>query len=280
VPPRHRGRRVLGSLLAALFVAAACSTDRGDRDVVRERDRDAARDRRRSPLTSTPAGYRDLSQRVAWLWPFANDSPWNQALGTDARYSPADDPRVTNLIDAAFTPWVNTDTFSHPVVLARRDDPEVEIRYRTSNREPTRDGSAWIQVPEEGAEPAAGSDAHLHVVTPDGREVHEMFRASWDDGRLEVSYYVRTDLTGRGVGEGGTRAFGGSAIGGLLRTWELEAGEIRHVVALALHADQLRRGWVAPATTEDGDSNDSYGGEIPMGTHVAIPPTPISKSSG
>jgi hypothetical protein len=84
---------------------------------------------------------------------------------------------------------------------------------------------------------------------------------------------VRTDLYGPGVGQGGVRAYGGSAIGGLIRSWELEEGTIRHALALALDADQLGRGPVWPATAEDGDAARSYTGDVPMGTLAAIPPS-------
>jgi hypothetical protein len=92
-----------------------------------------------------------------------------------------------------------------------------------------------------------------------------------DGGRWRCSYHEVVDLYGDGIADGGTRAYGGSALGGLIRTWELEAGAIHHVLALALAEERMRPGPVWPATREDGGT-EGYAGSIPMGTLVAIPP--------
>jgi hypothetical protein len=93
-------------------------------------------------------------------------------------------------------------------------------------------------------------------------------------GRHEIS-----DLHGSGGGPtGGTRAYGGSALGGLIRSWEIQAGEIRHALAVSLANDQLysasnNTGWVWPATEQDANAAWTYTGSIPMGSYFAIPPS-------
>jgi hypothetical protein len=69
------------------------------------------------------------------------------------------------------------------------------------------------------------------------------------------------------------RAYGGSAIGGLIRQWEVTSGTIHHALALAITGSQLKAGWVWPATTQDADGATSYSGLVPMGSFAAIPPT-------
>jgi hypothetical protein len=125
----------------------------------------------------------------------------------------------------------------------------------------------------DGARAAAGADAHLHILSPDGHTAHEFFDFQRTDDGATAEYYVVSDLTGSGVLDGGTRAYGGSALGGLIRTWELEKGEIRHALALALGGQQLRRGPVWPADSEDDNSLETYSGQIPMGALLAIPET-------
>jgi hypothetical protein len=112
------------------------------------------------------------------------------------------------------------------------------------------------------------------VVDPSGRWLDENWNVQGAAPRFtSIGYHVRTDLYGPGVGAGGVRAYGGSAIGGLIRTWELQEGTLRHALALAIDADQLGLGPVWPATTQDGDAARTYAGNIPMGTLAAIPPS-------
>ncbi|MCU1488012.1 MAG: hypothetical protein JWN67_4758 [Actinomycetia bacterium] len=204
--------------------------------------------------------------RDAALWPFASTSPWNLPIGSGATYESVGDARTATLLSTArSTAWVNAEQYSHPVYRASATDPVVTVR---------RSGFADVtfRLPV-GATPAAGSDRHLHVVDPTGRWLDEDWHVIGTAPALTTGYHVRTDLYGPGVGQGGVRAYGGSAVGGLIRTWELEQGTIRHALALALEADQLGRGPVWPATAEDGDAARSYTGNVPMGTLAAIPPS-------
>lgn len=52
---------------------------------------------------------------------------------------------------------------------------------------------------------------------------------------------VRVSLYGKGIGpDGGSRAFEGSVHGGMVRQWEIEAGEIKHALAMACGKAQMR----------------------------------------
>jgi hypothetical protein len=203
--------------------------------------------------------------REAWKWPFASTSPWNMPIGSLARYESATSTRTANLLDGRSSPWVNAGQYSHPIVRASATDPMATFR---------RAGHADVQyrVPSS-ARPASGTDAHLHVVDPSGRWVDESWLTRGANPSWTTGYHVRTDLHGPGVGQGGVRAYGGSAIGGLIRQWELDAGRIRHALALAIDGFQLAQGAVWPATSQDGNASTSYSGRNPMGTLAAIPPS-------
>jgi hypothetical protein len=134
----------------------------------------------------------------------------------------------------------------------------------------------------------------MHIISPDGTTVDEGFaveRVSTTDYR--VGRHETVDLRGNGIGpSNGTRAYGGSAIGGLIRAWEVDpthpafTGRIEHALAIALRNDQLlytggtsgysqgygtAKGYVWPATEQDWDSPSRYAGAVPMGSYVAIP---------
>jgi hypothetical protein len=113
-------------------------------------------------------------------------------------------------------------------------------------------------------------DRHLLVIDPTGQFVDECWLASKQtNGDWWCEYHVRNDLRGAGVGTGGVRAYGGSALGGLIRTWELQQAKIQHALALAMPRRYLKHGPVWPASSEDG--NAVYEGTLNMGTLVAIP---------
>ncbi len=246
--------------------------------------------------SAIPGGLASTDVRLS---PFAADSVWNQPV--QSQPSAADGRSKLTAALRADTDtetggpvhsWVNSREYSMPVVQADPCDPTV--RFDEQNPfEPIPVDE--LRVPAD-AEPAAGDDKHLLVLQPDGITAVEMFGAEkvsdneWKVARVEV-----VDLTGSGIGpDNGVRAYGGSALGGLIRTWEIDPadpnhtdGVIRHPLAMALPSSMLlytsgdpgydaegngmAQGYVWPATEEDFDAPWSYSGVIPMGARVVLP---------
>jgi hypothetical protein len=217
-----------------------------------------------APTTTTTAAPAPVETRAAWLWPFASDSPWNLPIGDGAQFAVSTDLRQVSLLDATATPWLNVSQYSHPVYLASDTDPLATV---------SRSGYAdeHYRIPST-AVPASGTDAHMHVVEPNGRWLHESWHMAGSGTSWTTGYHVLTDLDGSGF-TGGVRAYGGSAVGGLIRRWELDNGSIRHALALALTNSELKVGPVWPATRQDGNALSTYLGQLPMGSYAAIPPT-------
>lgn len=252
----------MGLVLVALFSAGCAASSEGAApDVVSSR----------SDAEGSSTGSSEAELRDRRMWPFSVDSPWNTPVGRDANFADALDETTRSLRDPAVTPWVNSHEWSHPVERASTADPLVEIDFESTNLDPFKPGHLSLHLPAD-AVAAAGTDRHLHVIDPTGMFVHEFFNFQRDAEGATADYYVKTDLAGTGMGQGGTRAYGGSALGGLIRTWELERGEIRHALALALENSQLRTGFTWPAVSEDDDGGSTYEGTIRMGALVAIPP--------
>lgn len=136
----------------------------------------------------------------------------------------------------------------------------------------TSSGSSSYQIPA-GATPSAPNpgDRCLDIVDPAGQWVDETWLTSGSSSAWSASYHVRNSLTGPGTGQGGIRAFGGSAFGGLIRTWELQAGAIRHALAFAMPRSSMVPGPVWPAISQDSGAVGTYTGSLPMGSLVAIP---------
>lgn len=207
------------------------------------------------------------------LWPFAVDSPWNSPIGTGAVFGGPEDPRTAAISSPDVYASINSAAWSFPVAMATASDP-LQTIYSPS-------GDVTLRIPP-GTEPAepVGGDASLHVVDPTRRVVDEMWDARHSGTEWTAGHIVRTDLRGPGVGQGGARAYGGSGFGGLIRTWELFWGVMRHPLAMALPRSLQRMGPVWPAIFEDDGADETYGGPIPLGTLFAIPSSVNVESLG
>lgn len=234
--------------------------------------------------------YRDPA-----LWPFSHKSPWNLPIATTATYESNTDPATVDLINTAHFPFFQADGgFEKAITYASSTDPQYRFESTTATK-----AEAQFHMPV-GTLPNSGSDSNLIIVHPSRRWVHE----SWNTGDVEelpdittVGKVARVDLHGLGIGPfGGIRAYGGSLFAGLIRKWEIDPtdpdytdGVIRHAIAISMPNTAFkatggtvgydgrgygkRTGYVWPATDEDQISGTHpYGGDLPMGSLVAIPP--------
>jgi hypothetical protein len=141
---------------------------------------------------------------------------------------------------------------------------------------PTYVASVHTPTGMQPADPQYPSgDADLHIIDPAHSVAYEQWQARRYSGAAGTgwisTYETTTSLSGPGVGHGGVRAYGGSALGGLIRAWELQAGAIHHPLAVAIQLDHQTDSWVWPATANDGWPRSQYTGHIPMGQLFSIP---------
>ena len=202
------------------------------------------------------------------LSPFDASSPWNMPLGDKAEYATINSPPF----DPSKGCGINCEHWSHPVFIATPTDPEVAIFHK----DPLVP-FAVMRAPAN-AKPDPESDAHLHLIDETHSFVVEMCAAARrPDGNISARYVIKNDLRDAGVYAGwhGVRAYGGSAIAGLIRVGELTHG-IRHVLAAATNPKAMNRfapdgkAFVWPASSADSTGTE---GNLYMGSLVAIPPT-------
>jgi hypothetical protein len=62
-----------------------------------------------------------------------------------------------------------------------------------------------------------------------------------------------------------------SGMGGVLRAWEVQGGEIHHALTFLLPPGRLKHGPVWPSSREDFWGFRDYAGHVPIGTRIAIP---------
>lgn len=226
------------------------------------------------------SGSRDLA-----LWPFDTCSPWNHPLGDGAQYETLSSPALWNAAgDARTTAAMNAASWSHPVYA---EDPSGgRSGTLTGHNEHGTMMTYHLMLPS-GTRPALGDDAHLHLVDVSRTYVYEMYQATVSGDAITAVDLIRNELRGSGVFDGlaspgkelwhGVRAYGGSAIGGLIRKGEL-AGTIRHALAVAVRRAAMNKttangmGYVWPASYRDDGWTTTYGstGNLHMGSLLAI----------
>lgn len=215
-------------------------------------------------LAAQNAGTRD-----PWLQPFAATSEWNTPIGSGAKFAPPDAP-ISRDVQAGGA-IINAGVWSHPLYLAKPDDPVVDIFDHENNRH------FLARVPVD-ARPDPKADGHMYVVDPTKHTVMEMYATKrTPEGNITTGRAFKVDLYGSGMHmtDGkfpGIRAMDASGMGGLIRAWELTKGRIGHVVTFLLPPPRLKHGPVWPSSREDYWGFRDYKGNVPIGTLIAIPP--------
>jgi hypothetical protein len=236
-----------------------------------------------SVAATTPAASTGGGTRNGFYWPFDANSPWNLPVGNNVALESTGAAKTQTLRNSPATPWLNVDAYSHPVYKAVAGDP---ITFMTDVNDGSRSRNVYIPA---SATPAPGTDAHLHVLQPNGWEMVEMWLVRYNN---QGSTDVPNNCAGRiehcsiyddGIGpSGGTRGYGGSAVAGLIRTADVVPGSpgytdgvIKHALAIAVPGSFMLAGggfgYVWPATEQDGVWASTYGGNIPMGQYFVIP---------
>ena len=204
-----------------------------------------------TPPVVTPPSTGGGTVRKAFYDPFSPDSPWKLPVVNGVA-------TTDNASMRSVTAYANCTNYSHGVVQAVASDPWVKCVDTVHGN-----WTVQAQIPS-WAQPSSGSDAHLEVVQVDGTLV-EMFGASRiGTTQVNAQRIAVTKLTGTGLGpQSGVRAYGGSAIGGLVRMHECDpnhpqfnaAYPIPHALALALDVNQLQKN----VSAWQSDSNSQWG---------------------
>jgi hypothetical protein len=212
-------------------------------------------------------------------------------LGKNAAYADPSDPPTADVLRG--NAWVNANNgWSHPVYHASGTDPVTtwtDVRGRVVSDHPAEKGQKSLRERTPAtATPAEGNgkwDRHMHVVAPDRESLIEGYAVLRQASDALTGQVYRTNLRGTGIEKGGTRAYGGSAIGGLIRIHEMQKRRIPHAVAVSMGDEQLGKAkhgssasptfdaaFVWPATWTDGHAYKKPG-SVRMGMLFASPPS-------
>ncbi len=141
-----------------------------------------------------------------------------------------------------------------------------------------------IRIPR-GAHVPTGSDGHVAILDYVGGYVWSFWRlvdngdGTWDAGHVRRDSLAGDGYTASGA-QNGPRAYGGSALGGLIRYTELKAGIIQHALgfsyatprnhhyAQGLGADGYSVGIASSCDADDANADTSY--NIPEGARIRL----------
>jgi hypothetical protein len=204
---------------------------------------------------------------------FAASAVWNRALPSRAPLAADSGALVTELQRQVRTNgvWINTWSYSVPIVTVGRRQPRVPVRLDTRYPPLQRDFDS-VPVPP-GSRPAVGNDRHLVVWQPSTDTMWEF----WHMNRLPDGWHARwgakivrvSHSPGIVPAPEGATGSGLPLVGGLITTAELRRGRVDHALAIGLPA--LRAGMVAaPADRTDGRVSSAQ--SIPMGTRFRLDP--------
>jgi hypothetical protein len=184
--------------------------------------------------------------------------------------------------------WINS--WNDFGCLGSRTDNLVIVENAKPSYAGTISGSGQtysFNIPSDMVMPPASDDGHIYFVKADRSESYETYLSFWTGSNIGASWLVKNySLSDSGnMPEGdewsyrGTRAYGGSAMAGLIRRGELVNG-VKHAITLKAPQQALNKNgpdgncWTWPATACDGEySSYATSGNLLMGSLVAIPPT-------
>lgn len=174
---------------------------------------------------------------------FADNSPWNTPIASTATVDPASAEMVTSgnpgSLSYAFAQEgaqgfdIQGTDYGVPLYYADGASPKVNVMDKFG----WWAGFTAAPMPTQ-ATPAVGTDHHMVIWDVPNKTLYEY----WDmnkntDGSWTAGYGIMFPADGTGYQAGAwlnsARAYGGSAVGGIIRYEEMKAGEIKHALSLA-----------------------------------------------
>lgn len=231
-----------------------------------------------------PSARKDGKEGQARQWgsfdtPFAADSLWN-SRPVDPVFGDATIPAAKYAPAIESGKW-STGVFQAPsgkgAPVTIHGPPDKPGLWRVDDR--SFEDIVLPRWPED-VKPASGSDGHAEVVDAAAGIVHSFWKLRFEQGKWIADQYAWTSLGGSGWGDPahamqGARAAGVSAIGGLIRTKEVNDAQAlyRHALSMSLPTTALAPApaYIQPATSADREAKAVNTGRIPEGALLMLP---------
>jgi hypothetical protein len=212
---------------------------------------------------------------------FSSTSFWYQPIPANAPLNASSASYVNDFIRQRNAYYgnvtINTTSYASPVYTADASTPTVKVNVWDCQNKGYLDQnlqSQWTTVPVPSyAKESAGSDGEMTVYQPSTGTLWEFWEARKTNGQWEACWggQMKNTSASNGIWTNpyGTTATGLPFLGGQITAEELQRGEIRHAIGIAL-VDLAPWNVVSwPATRSDGNGN----GIIPEGSRFRLDPT-------
>jgi hypothetical protein len=178
------------------------------------------------------------------------------------------------------TVGINTTAYASPVYVAAADTPTVQVREWDCFKKGWQDqglAEQWAAVPIPAhAEPADGTDMEMTIYQPATDTLWEFWQMRRTNGQWEACWGGRLANASQSAGyfpnRYGTTATSLPFLGGQIRPEELQRGEIKHALGIALVDCEKWDVYSWPATRSDGYNPEAVPNRIPEGLRFRLDP--------
>ncbi|MET3109490.1 hypothetical protein AAKU67_004420 [Oxalobacteraceae bacterium GrIS 2.11] len=176
---------------------------------------------------------------------------------------------------------INTNSYTSPVYIAPSNAPTVKVTYWNCQHKTYIDknlAAQWAAVPiPANAVPSAGADGEMTIYQPSTQTLWEFWQARKVNGEWEACWggEMKNTKSSEGIWSAwyGTTATGLPFLGGQITAEELQRGEIRHAIGIALVDVEKYSIFSYPAMRSDGYNPLNAPNRIPEGTRFRLDPT-------
>jgi hypothetical protein len=193
--------------------------------------------------------------------PYADSSPFNQALPRNPRLHPSSTAIVARLTEDGGPSDLRAGVadsdgdIQHPVYWSTSSDPEFTVHCTRPYGRCEVEGMR-VRIPDR-ARPAGGSDAHMAVVDQSSGWEYDFWEVESKPkggGELTIGFGGRTRIDGDGLGSDATAAHFG-LLAGIIRAPELRRGRVDHALFLVVDCDSGN--YVYPARANGAQCEDT-----------------------
>jgi hypothetical protein len=215
---------------------------------------------------------------------FSPNSFWYTPIPADVQLHPNSAGFVADFLrqKAAYygTVNINTRDYSSPVFTVEPDTPTVKVTQWDCQKKGYTDpdlAQQWAAVPiPEYAVASKGTDAEMTIYQPSSNTLWEFWQAKKVNGKWQACWGGRLQRVSSSHGvfdkHYGTTATSLPFMGGQITAEELERGEIRHAIGIAMVEIERADIFSWPANRSDGLNPNGAANRIPEGLRFRLDP--------
>lgn len=221
-------------------------------------------------MPSTSGGFATGGQK-----PYTPGSPWNTPIPANAAVD-ANSANMIATITANGSMRSDPSQYTYPLYITNSSSSRVTFTCSGTISVNNTDGSRTtvsslpgVPVPS-GMTASTGSDAQIIIIDGVTGDEYDIWKFVSPSGCTNMTKYVNGVNRSAVENSYVSRGAGVPYFAGLIRPWEVAAGQINHALAFAYNQPKSGR-CVYPASKTDGSSSNTYA--IPEGARLQLDPS-------